>query len=55
MSLWVLDTDMLTLWLRGQETVVARVRHHTLQQLIVVSGRMIFALLRLSSNSRGPW
>ena len=25
MSLWVLDTDMLTLWLRGQETVAARV------------------------------
>jgi hypothetical protein len=21
MSLWVLDTDMLTLWFRGQETV----------------------------------
>ena len=25
MSLWVLDTDMLTLWLRGQETIVTRV------------------------------
>jgi len=24
MSLWVLDTDMLTLWLRGRETVAAR-------------------------------
>ena len=25
MSLWVLGTDMLTLWLRGQETIAARV------------------------------
>jgi len=29
MSLWVLDTDMLTLWLRGQETVCGTSRHHT--------------------------
>jgi tRNA(fMet)-specific endonuclease VapC len=35
MSLWVLDTDMLTLWLRGQETVVARVAATPPQQLAV--------------------
>src|SRR5919109_1381143 len=35
MSLWVLDTDMLTLWFRGQETVVARVATTPLQQLAV--------------------
>jgi tRNA(fMet)-specific endonuclease VapC len=35
MSLWVLDTDMLTLWLRGQETVTARVAITPPQQLAV--------------------
>jgi tRNA(fMet)-specific endonuclease VapC len=35
MSLWVLDTDMLTLWFRGQETVVARVATTPPQQLAV--------------------
>jgi tRNA(fMet)-specific endonuclease VapC len=35
MSLWVLDTDMLTLWLRGQETVTARVAATPPQQLAV--------------------
>lgn len=35
MSLWVLDTDMLTLWLRGQETVVTRVAATPPQQLAV--------------------
>ena len=35
MSLWVLDTDMLTLWLRGQETVAARVASTPAQQLAV--------------------
>ena len=35
MSLWVLDTDMLTLWLRGQETVAARVATTPPQQLAV--------------------
>jgi tRNA(fMet)-specific endonuclease VapC len=35
MSLWVLDTDMLTLWLRGQETVAARVAITPPQQLAV--------------------
>ena len=35
MSLWVLDTDMLTLWLRGQETVTARVATTPPQQLAV--------------------
>ena len=39
MSLWVLDTDMLTLWLRGQETVAARVAITPPQQLAVtISG-----------------
>jgi tRNA(fMet)-specific endonuclease VapC len=36
MSLWVLDIDMLTLWLRGQETVVARVATIPPQQLAVM-------------------
>ena len=35
MSLWVLDTDMLTLWLRGQETVAIRVATTPPQQLAV--------------------
>ena len=35
MSLWVLDTDMLTLWLRGQETIAARVATTPPQQLAV--------------------
>jgi tRNA(fMet)-specific endonuclease VapC len=35
MSLWVLDTDMLTLWFRGQETVAARVATTPPQQLAV--------------------
>ena len=35
MSLWVLDTDMLTLWLRGQATVAARVATTPPQQLAV--------------------
>jgi tRNA(fMet)-specific endonuclease VapC len=35
MSLWVLDTDMLTLWLRGQEAVAARVATIPPQQLAV--------------------
>jgi len=35
MSLWVLDTDMLTLWLRGRETVAARVAVTPPQQLAV--------------------
>ena len=35
MSLWVLDTDMLTLWLRGQETIAARVAAALPQQLAV--------------------
>ena len=35
MSLWVLDTDMLTLWLRGQETVATRVATTPPQQLAV--------------------
>src|SRR4029453_15882896 len=35
MSLWVLDTDMLTLWLRGQEIVAARVATPPPQQLAV--------------------
>lgn len=35
MSLWVLDTDMLTLWLRGQEAVAARVATTPPQQLAV--------------------
>lgn len=35
MSLWVLDTDMLTLWLRGQETVAGRVATTPPQQLAV--------------------
>ena len=35
MSRWVLDTDMLTLWLRGQETVTARVAPTPPQQLTV--------------------
>ena len=33
MSLWDLDTDMLTLWLRDQETVAARVAVTPPQQL----------------------
>jgi len=35
MSLWVLDTDMLTLWLRGQEAIAARVATTPPQQLAV--------------------
>jgi tRNA(fMet)-specific endonuclease VapC len=35
MSLWVLDTDLLTLWLRGQETIAARVATTPPQQLAV--------------------
>ena len=35
MNLWVLDTDMLTLWLHGQETVAARVAATPPQQLAV--------------------
>ena len=35
MSLWVLDTDMLTLWLRGQETVARRVAATPPHQLAV--------------------
>jgi len=35
MSLWVLDTDMLTLWLPGQETIAARVAATPPQQLAV--------------------
>jgi len=35
MSLWVLDTDMLTLWLRGRETVAARVATTPPQRLAV--------------------
>lgn len=35
MSLWVLDTDMLTLWLRGQETVAGRVAATLPQPLAV--------------------
>ncbi len=35
MSLWVLDTDMLTLWLRGWETVAVRVATTPPQQLAV--------------------
>jgi tRNA(fMet)-specific endonuclease VapC len=33
MSLWVLDTDMLSLWLRGQETIASRVATTPPQQL----------------------
>jgi tRNA(fMet)-specific endonuclease VapC len=35
LSLWVLDTDVLTLWLRGQETIGARVAATPPQQLAV--------------------
>jgi tRNA(fMet)-specific endonuclease VapC len=35
MSLWVLDTDMLTLWLRGQEAITARVATTHPQELAV--------------------
>jgi tRNA(fMet)-specific endonuclease VapC len=35
MSLWVFDTDMLTLWLRGQEIIAARVASTPPQQLAV--------------------
>lgn len=35
MSLWVPDTDTLTLWLRGQETVAARVATTPPQQRAV--------------------
>ena len=35
MNLWILDTDMLTLWLRGQEIIAARVAATPLQQLAV--------------------
>jgi tRNA(fMet)-specific endonuclease VapC len=35
LSLWVLDTDVLTLWLRGHETIVARVAATPPQQLAV--------------------
>jgi tRNA(fMet)-specific endonuclease VapC len=33
MSLWVLDIDMLTLWLHGQEAIAARVATPPPQQL----------------------
>jgi tRNA(fMet)-specific endonuclease VapC len=35
LSLWVLDTDVLTLWLRGQEIIGARVAATPPQQLAV--------------------
>jgi tRNA(fMet)-specific endonuclease VapC len=35
MSLWVLDTDAVTLWLRGQETLAARIATTPPQQLAV--------------------
>jgi len=35
LSLWVLDTNVLTLWLRGQETIAARVAATPPQQLAV--------------------
>ena len=35
MSLWVLDTDTLTLWFRGHETIAARVATTLPQQLAV--------------------
>jgi tRNA(fMet)-specific endonuclease VapC len=35
MSLWVLDTDTLTIWLRGQETIAARIAATPPQQLAV--------------------
>ena len=35
MSLWVLDTDTLTLWLRGQETMAARVAATPPQEIAV--------------------
>jgi tRNA(fMet)-specific endonuclease VapC len=35
LSLWVLDTDALTLWLRGQETIAAHVAATPPQQLAV--------------------
>ena len=35
MSFWVFDTDTLTLWLRGQETIVGRVAATPPQQLAV--------------------
>jgi tRNA(fMet)-specific endonuclease VapC len=35
MSLWVLDTDVLTLWLRGQESITARVAATPPHQLAV--------------------
>ena len=33
MNLWVLDTDMLTLWLRGHDTIAARIAATPSQQL----------------------
>jgi hypothetical protein len=36
MSLWILDTDMLTLWLRGQGIIAARVAATPSQQLAVI-------------------
>jgi tRNA(fMet)-specific endonuclease VapC len=33
MNLWVLDTDMLTLWLRGHDTIAARIAATPPQQL----------------------
>jgi tRNA(fMet)-specific endonuclease VapC len=35
MSLWVFDTDVLTLWLRGQESITARVAATPPHQLAV--------------------
>jgi tRNA(fMet)-specific endonuclease VapC len=35
LSLWVLDTDVLTFWLRGQESIAARIAATPPQQLAV--------------------
>ncbi|MDH3605053.1 MAG: type II toxin-antitoxin system VapC family toxin [Candidatus Tectomicrobia bacterium] len=35
MSLWVFDTDSLTLWLRGHETITARVAQTSHHQLAI--------------------
>jgi hypothetical protein len=37
MSLWVLDTDTLTLWLRGQESIAAHIAVTPPQQIAVTS------------------
>lgn len=62
MSLWVLDTDTLSLWLRGHEAIAAQVARTPPQQLAVTiitveeilrGGTRKSGVLAKTSNWRG--